>query len=139
MYWTVNMTKKADTGQSAFYASALSEAERVRLSRAQQMEGLDEEIALLRVRLGSLVAEQPENTELLLKGIGMLVRAVSAKYRLSPQAKDNLADAISNVLKEIGGALWPEGFPGQEQGVCRRRGTARRAPIGEDDMCPLVI
>ena len=112
------MTKKrqvaADTGRDAFYASALSEAERVKLPRAQQMEGLDEEIALLRVRLGSLVAEQPENTELLLKGIGMLVRAVSAKYRLSPQAKENLADAISSVLKEIGGALWPEGFPGQE-------------------------
>ncbi|MBI4295087.1 MAG: hypothetical protein HY669_02860 [Chloroflexi bacterium] len=98
----------------AFYASAMTEAERVRLPRARQMEGLDEEIALLRVRLGSLVEEQPQNTELLLKGIGMLVRAVSARYKLSPQAKDNLADAITHVLKEIGGALWPEGFPGPE-------------------------
>ncbi|MDE2860184.1 MAG: phage portal protein [Chloroflexota bacterium] len=38
----------------AFYEEALSRAERVRLSRARQLQGLDEEIALLRVRLGRL-------------------------------------------------------------------------------------
>ena len=120
MYWTAReMTRKrrkvieTDMGRDAFYATALTEAERVRLPRARQMEGLDEEIALLRVRLGSLVAEQPENAELLLKAVGVLVRAVSARYRLSSQAKENLADAISSVLKEVGGALWPGGFPGQ--------------------------
>ena len=34
-----------------FYEEALSQAERVRLSQAKQIQGLDEEIALLRVRL----------------------------------------------------------------------------------------
>ena len=62
-----------------FYEDALSQAERVRLSRAKQIQGLDEEIALLRVRLSRLAEEQPENLELLIKGIGMLVRAVSAR------------------------------------------------------------
>ena len=78
------------------------------------MEGLDEEIALLRVKLSQALAQHPENTELLLKGVGMLVRAVATRYRLSPRAKENLAGAITEVLKEVGGALLPEGPLGAE-------------------------
>jgi Ni,Fe-hydrogenase maturation factor len=78
------------------------------------VEGLDEEIALLRVKLGQALAQHPENTELLLKGVGMLVRAVATKYRLSPRARENLTEAITQVLKEVGGALFPEGFSSTE-------------------------
>ena len=92
----------------AFYEDALSRAERVRLSRARQLQGLDEEIALLRVRLGSLVEEQPENVELLIKGIGMLVRAVSAKYRLSPRSEKDLYQSLLGVLQGVGSILLPE-------------------------------
>ena len=93
-----------------FYEEALSQAERVRLSRARQIQGLDQEIALLRVRLGRLAGEQPENLELLIKGIGMLVRAVSAKYRLSHEAEDDLYQSLLGVLKGVGNVLLPEGF-----------------------------
>ena len=86
----------------------MSRAERVRLSRARQLQGLDEEIALLRVRLGSLVEEQPENVELLIKGIGMLVRAVSAKYRLSPRSEKDLYQSLLGVLQGVGSILLPE-------------------------------
>ena len=86
----------------------MSRAERVRLSRARQLQGLDEEIALLRVRLGSLVEEQPENVELLIKGIGMLVRAVSAKYRLSPRSEKDLYQSLLGVLQGVGSMLLPE-------------------------------
>ena len=97
----------------AFYEEALSRAERVRLSRARQLQGLDEEIALLRVRLGRLAEEQPENVELLIKGIGMLVRAVSAKYRLSPRSEKDLYQSLLGVLEGVGSVLLPEGSDGQ--------------------------
>ncbi|MDA0988937.1 MAG: hypothetical protein O2783_07440 [Chloroflexi bacterium] len=91
----------------------MSQAEKVRLSRAKQTQGLDEEIALLRVRLGSLAGEQPENLELLIKGIGMLVRAVSARYKLSHKAKEDLYQSLLGVLKGVGNVLLPEGFSGE--------------------------
>ncbi len=97
----------------AFYEEALSRAERVRLSRARQLQGLDEEIALLRVRLGSLAEEQPDNVELLIKGIGMLVRAVSAKYRLSPRSEKDLYQSLLGVLEGVGSVLLPEASDGQ--------------------------
>ncbi|MFQ5874693.1 MAG: hypothetical protein ACE5JL_12980 [Dehalococcoidia bacterium] len=115
--------EKADTGHGrgkthrrisnrSFYASAITEAERLRLPDALEIEGLDHEIALLRVRLGRLAEEQPENTTLLFKGIELLVKAVAARYRLSKKSKDDLSEAIEGVLTSIGGALGLEGFSG---------------------------
>ena len=93
-----------------FYEEALSRAERVRLSRAKQVSGLDEEIALLRLRLSHLAEEQPENLELLIKGIGMLVRAVSTKYKLSHESQEDLYQSLLGVLRGVGNVLLPEGL-----------------------------
>ena len=107
------MPRKAKNRNEGFYDLALDAAERVKLPRARQVEGLDEEIALLRVRLSRLVEEHPENMDLLLKGIGMLVRAVGARYRLSPRAEDDLYQNMLGVIQGIGGALHPEGLDGE--------------------------
>lgn len=103
--------KRVRRGKS-FYAQVLSQAEQVRLDEAQNLEGLDEEIALLRVRLADLASQHPEKVELLLKGVGVLLRAVATKYRLSPKAEEDLYQSVLGVLRGIGGALWPEGFNG---------------------------
>lgn len=95
---------------SDFYASALSRAERTRLPKARAAEGLDEEIALLRVRLHSVAREHPEQLELLLKGVNSLVRAVALKYKLSDKPAEDLSKNIAAVLRGIGGALEPERF-----------------------------
>ena len=95
-----------------FYDEALSQAEKVRLSRAKQIQGLDEEIALLRVRLSRLAEDQPENIDLLIRGIGMLVRAVSAKYKLSHKSEDDLYQSLLGVLQGVGSVLLPERLDG---------------------------
>ena len=92
-----------------FYREALSEAER--WERARQMEGLDEEVALLRVRLKETLEERPQDMQLIAKGVDLLVKAVAAKYRLSPKAQRDLSDSITGVVRGIGTALYPEGFP----------------------------
>lgn len=93
-----------------FYERVLSETERVLLAEAKEVKGLDEEIALLRVRLSRLLVKHPDDMEMLLKGVNMLVKAVATRYRLSTEAKENLTEAISTVIREVGGALYPEGF-----------------------------
>ncbi|MDY6908271.1 MAG: hypothetical protein SV910_08640 [Chloroflexota bacterium] len=91
---------------NSFYKQALGEAERVLLPQAMEIEGLDQEIALLRVKLATALAEHPENLPLLMRGIDLLVKAVAARYRLSRKSQDNLAQAIDGVLKEVGAALF---------------------------------
>jgi hypothetical protein len=94
----------------SFYESALSAAEREDLPHARDVEGLDEEIAVLRLRLRSVLQEHPDNMKLMLKGIELLTRALSARYRLSKDAKADLSASIKSVLSEIGGRIYPEGL-----------------------------
>ena len=61
--------------QEGLYPSVLEEMERRLLKRARDVEGLDEEIALLRVKLASALAQEPKNTELLFKGLTVLIKA----------------------------------------------------------------
>ncbi len=95
---------------AGFYSSALSRAERMRLPKARLAEGMDEEIALLRVRLHRVADQQPEQCNLLLKGVNALVRAVALKYKLSDKPAEDLSKNIAGVLRGIGGALEPERF-----------------------------
>lgn len=74
----------ADDG---LYPSVLEEMERKLLKRAREVDGLDEEIALLRVKLATALAQEPKNTELLLKGLAVLIRAVATKARYSSKAE----------------------------------------------------
>ncbi len=76
--------KRARVTARNFYHGAVDQAERLDLERAQEIEGLDDEIALMRVRLKRAVEERPKDVQLLMKGLGILVRAVGARYRLSP-------------------------------------------------------
>lgn len=107
------MADAARTGRRrqaiGFYQESLSEAER--WERARQMEGLDEEVALLRVRLKEALEGRPQDMQLIAKGVDLLVKAVAAKYRLSPKAQRELSDSIAGVVRGIGTALYPEGFP----------------------------
>ena len=103
-------TKARREEAQGFYEKALSEAERRELPEARQMEGLDEEIAVMRVRLQQALKERPEDVQLIAKGLNLLVKAVAAKYRLSPKARKELSDSIAGVVEGIGAVLYPEGF-----------------------------
>ena len=102
-------SKTTEISARDFYADVLSEASRARLEKARELEGINEEIALLRVKLRDVMAENPNKTELMYKGIDMLMKAVATRYKLSPKSKDDLNDSIVGVINGIGRELWPEG------------------------------
>ena len=99
--------KQARARARNFYRQALDQADRLDLARAQEMEGLDDEIALMRVRLKRAVEEDPKDVQLLVKGLDMLTRAVGARYRLSPKSRKDLADNLAAVLNSLGDQLLP--------------------------------
>ena len=90
-----------------FYADSLTESERRLLPAARKMEGLEEEIAVLRVKLNTALKDNEKDFELMAAGVGMLVRAVATQYRLSPKARKELADQMSAVLNSLGDQLLP--------------------------------
>jgi hypothetical protein len=99
--------KRARAAARNFYHGAVDRAERRDLKRAQEIEGLDDEIALMRVKLKRAVEERPEDVKLLVKGLEVLVRAVGARYRLSPKSRKDLADNLAATLNSLGDQLLP--------------------------------
>jgi hypothetical protein len=102
-----NLRRTGRLSPGVFYESSLTEAEREELPAAAEIEGLADEIAVLRVRLKTAVRQHPEDFALMVQGVGMLVRAVTAQYRLSPRARKDLADNLAAVLNSMGDQILP--------------------------------
>jgi hypothetical protein len=84
-----------------FYSKVLDEAERLDLELATGVEGIDDEIALLRVKIKSILAHDPDNVKLIMQATNTLARLVRVKYNISREDKKGLKEAIGNVLRDI--------------------------------------
>jgi hypothetical protein len=96
----------------AFYDAAVPEADRVALAVAREVEGIDQEIAVLRVRLRRALEDHPENMPLMLKGIEMLTKALATRHRLSKGAKDDVSTNMRALLSEFDRYTSPEATSG---------------------------
>jgi hypothetical protein len=84
-----------------FYSRALDEAEKLELEEASHVEGIDEEIALLRVKLRELLEEQPERIDLHFEAANIIARLVKTRYQITREQKKSLKEAIQKVLTEV--------------------------------------
>ena len=84
-----------------FYSWALDEAEKLELEEACQVEGIDEEIALLRVKLRELLQERPERIDLHLEAANVIARLVKTRYQITKEQEKSLKEAIQKVLTEV--------------------------------------
>ena len=94
--------KQVKKGTSrGFYGPALDETAALKLEEASGVEGLDQEIAVLRVIMRNLIAEDPENVKLHLKAASTIANLVKIRYSISREQKKSLREAISKVLTEL--------------------------------------
>jgi uncharacterized protein YjcR len=84
-----------------FYSRVLDEAEQLDFEQATCVEGIDNEIALLRVKIKSILRHDPKNMKLVAQATNALARLVSTKYNISKKDKKGLKEAINNVLKDV--------------------------------------
>jgi hypothetical protein len=94
-------TVKGSGKGRGFYSRALDEAEKLELEEASQLEGLDEEIALLRVKLKELVENQPDRIDLHFEAANTIAKLVKTRYQISKEQKKSLKEAIAKVLTEV--------------------------------------
>lgn len=88
-----------------FYSQALTEAEKLEMEEAVYIEGIDQEIALLRVKLRELVENEPGRIDLHLEAANTIARLVRTRYQISKEQKKSLKEAITKVLTEVAGPL----------------------------------
>jgi hypothetical protein len=84
-----------------FYSRVLPASERKHYEETVQIEGLDEEIAVMRIKLKSLVRSKPAEIMLITRAANSLTRMINARNRLAAKAKPGGTDPVLSVLNEI--------------------------------------
>ena len=84
-----------------FYAKVLNEAEQLDFELASGVEGIDDEIALLRVKIKSILENDPENIKLIMQATNALERLIRTRYKITKEQRKGLKEAIGNVLRDI--------------------------------------
>ena len=84
-----------------FYSKVLDEAEQLDFELASGVEGIDDEIALLRVKIKSILEKDPENISLIMQATSALERLVKTRFNITKEQRKGLKEAIGNVLKDI--------------------------------------
>ncbi|MBI2850267.1 MAG: hypothetical protein HYX80_04390 [Chloroflexi bacterium] len=90
-----------------FYSMALSEVEKLELEQAVGVEGIDAEIALLRVKLKRVLEKEPQNIKLIMQAMDMLAKLLKASETMTPKQKSKVEKAVNNVVRDN---VHPMGF-----------------------------
>ena len=85
---------------STFYTTVLTEEERQQLAVAAQLEGIDTEIAVLRVLIRRVVTKG--DVDAARRGIDTLCRTLRARHELDEWSTGQLASSLERVLDDLG-------------------------------------
>jgi hypothetical protein len=104
---TPTQTKKKRGGQKGnlnarkhgFYSSTLSPSEICQLWNITNLEGVDPEIALIRVKLQSSLQYDPSNRRVIREASRLLVKWYSANYWLDRTDRTYFRTVIENILE----------------------------------------
>jgi hypothetical protein len=82
-----------------FYSGTLSPAETSQLWNITNLEGVDPEIAFIRVKLQSSLQYDPGNRRVIREASRLLVKWYSANYGLDPTDRSYLKTVVENLLE----------------------------------------
>jgi hypothetical protein len=89
-----------------FYSKTLNETQKEQLQEAQEVEGIDDEIAIMRVKLLNLITDNPDRIDLQTTAANSIARLVATRHNLMKNNRQNgLKAAIEKVYNEIGKPL----------------------------------
>jgi len=102
-----------NAGKHGFYSGTLSPAETSQLWNITNLEGVDPEIAFIRVKLQSSLQYDPGNRRVIREASRLLVKWYSANYRLDPTDRSYLKTVVENLL-EIASIRHSAGLQGSQ-------------------------
>ena len=82
-----------------FYSGTLSPAETSQLWNIANLEGLDPEIAFIRVKLQSCLQHDPDNRRVIGEASRLLVKWYSENYGLDPTDRNYLKAVVESLLE----------------------------------------
>ncbi len=86
--------------EPCLYRNKLTDNGAKTFERALRIKDIDQELALLRTRVETILADDNKNTPLLLKAVELVIRAYSARARVSDDPSAPTEQAIDSMLKD---------------------------------------
>jgi hypothetical protein len=93
-----------------FYSRVLTKSQQLQMEQAREVEGIDEEIAVVRVKLQSLMRDCPDRIDLQLAALSMIARLVRTRFLISGGKKNSFKEAITKVMDELAIPLGVKGI-----------------------------
>jgi hypothetical protein len=93
--------------RGGFYGGRSKWSLETALKHAEEMEGVDEEVDMLRVQLRELMNVDNVNFKLVARGMALLSGLLATRYQLSRQSKEELADNINGLIRGLAVQLYP--------------------------------
>jgi uncharacterized protein YjcR len=84
-----------------FYSKKLDETEKAEHRLALEIEGLDYEIALMRVKLQSIIEHDPANIKLITQATNALTRLLTAQHTISQNDGKSKQAALENIRNNV--------------------------------------
>ena len=85
-----------------FYSRVLDEAEKLDFEAASGVEGIDEEIALLRVEIKKAISSGDDKAlRSIVQATNALERLIRTRYKITSQERKGLREAIGTVLRDV--------------------------------------
>jgi hypothetical protein len=91
-----------ESKKTPFYQEAFAPYLQELFIRAALLEGVDDEITVLRLVIRRLLDDDPENIKMLIATVNLLAKLVKVRYTITPEQKQGLRDAIQNILTDVG-------------------------------------
>jgi hypothetical protein len=85
-----------------FYTAVLDETEKHALKQAARVKGLDQEIDILRIKLLSVIQNDPQNVRLISQAAVSLSRLLYTRDHLTGKDEQSLGNAIRDIIREVG-------------------------------------
>ena len=90
------------SAKKSFYDQLFDAAEKIDFDRACGMDGIDEEIALIRLEIVKVVGGGDiANLRALVQATNALERLIRARYEIAKDQRKSLREAVGNVLRDV--------------------------------------
>ncbi len=85
-----------------YYAKILAKTEQLDIESASGVQGIDEEIALLRHEIKKAISGGDErNLLLLVKAASALEKLIRARHQITAAQRKGLKEAVANVIRDV--------------------------------------
>ena len=96
----------SELGVELFYDNSVKST--AQLLKAMKLEGIDEELGVLRARFKELTEQEGTDIDALLRAAATIGRTVIRRYRISPKRADEFAGNVSTALHSVAEQFFAE-------------------------------